>query len=175
MSWIPTDKQKTAKAQFWQTFSDMQGWRTADSFSIQELANMSLVPTADFKRWIENGEFQAWFLNKHSAKQRLLAQAEVVADELLQVALNEPEGKGGIAAKIKACELILKFTGMEPTRKHEHITKDTKGLGPEELDKLLTTQLPRYLSGLSVEDLKKVLGDQNLGRLQALPAEVSDE
>lgn len=173
--WNPTKRQREVKAQFWQAFNSMQTWRTVESLSVNEIASLGLVQPGEFRDWMRgNGEFQAWFTNKNSARQRLMAGAELVADELMHMALSDmSDVKGGMAAKTKACELILKYTGIEPTAKEE--AAKAEPMSAEDLDKLLSTQIPKFLSQLPPEQLKEVIGDNNIERLNAVDAEVLDE
>ena len=162
LNWAPDEEQMRAKAAFWDA---AQGhWKPVESLTQAEVVRMSGARSGSMARWLTQPEFVAWFYNKNAAKHRVMAAAEAAVDALMETLRSDDPKMAG--AKVRAAELILNYSGMQPVKKVEHSQTPVQAMTPEQLKELLAAHLAPLLSSMTPDEVRKLLGPAAVSLLQ---------
>lgn len=153
----PTERQRLAKAKFWQIMET--NWRSPDSLSIADI--IKITGYSKLREWMSSSEFQSWFFNANTALHIIQAHKEVAARALVNIIQQPIDPKEGVTApsQVRAAELLMQYAGMEPPKRVEKKTTQSivSDMEPEQLKVFLKQHMKKMLLSMSPEDRDELL------------------
>lgn len=132
----PTEKQRTAKAKFWQAFDRNPLLGKPEALSGPQICKMSGSQT--IYKWIkESEEFYNWFFDKDYARTVLKSGLEIAASTLIEICQSPTSRETPAATRVKAAESLLKLGGISEKTAGDSNSVDS--LSEEDLEKLIST------------------------------------
>lgn len=109
-----------------------------------------------FRDWARDKDFQSWFFNANAAQQKIHAAKEVAVQALVNIIQSPIDPKEGVTApsQVRAAELIMQYSGMEPPKRVEKKTTQSivSDMDPEQLKVFLKTHMKKLLLSMDPED-----------------------
>jgi hypothetical protein len=145
ISYEPTERMKQYKAQFWMSIKDSP-ILDPTSMSISAITNLARG-SENLRQELLKPEVRSWFFNHNTAQVMIQAAAEQAVATLISIMTTE--NVHTTSSRVKAAELILKYAGLEPSKKIDvNNSKDDRS--SEELDAFLEEGL-RKLNYVKLE------------------------
>jgi hypothetical protein len=151
----PTEKQRQAKARFWQKFEKNPLLGNPEALSGPQICQLAGNINI-YKHLREKEELWNWFFDKDYAVSVLHSGLEIAVRALIETCVSPVSRENPAAARIKAAETLLKYGGMDP--KHQSAAK----FKDDQLDNMDQDQLEKLIQAGS-KDLK-VVGDGEKAR-----------
>lgn len=157
VDYAPKHRQRMAKAKFWQIMET--NWRDPSTLTIEEI--VSMTGCTSFRNWVQDKQFQSWFFNANAAQQNIHAAKEVAVQALVNIIQSPIDPKEGVTApsQVRAAELIMQYSGMEPPKRVEKKTTQSivSDMDPENLKMFLKTHMKKLLLSMSPEDRDELM------------------
>jgi hypothetical protein len=137
----PTERQRQAKARFWQRFEKNPLLGNAEALSEGQM--IQLAGDQNVLKWAKQSEeMWNWFFDKDYAKSVLKSGLEIAVRALITTCQEPVSKENPQSARIKAAETLLKFGGMEPDKagKGEKTKNPLDSMSPEELEEFVRTK-----------------------------------
>lgn len=129
IEFIPSDRQRQAKAAFWSIASESPVF-DPQGVSLSQVRQW--VSDPEIVRWWPTPGFQDWFLNRDELRQRIEWAVHRGLDAVMDV-FDDTEAPA--MAKIRAFEIVSKLAGKEPAKRQvtEYADKDIQKMSEQEL------------------------------------------
>lgn len=148
----PTERQRTAKAQFWQRYEKNPILGDAEKLSGPEISRLSGHQTI-YSQLKEDPDMWSWFFDKDYATTVLKSGLELAVQSLIEVCTAPLSKQITASTKVRAAEILMKFGGLAPEKgeKDQYRDEEIANMGPDELERYVEDNVAKLKTAKNVK------------------------